>query len=89
MKRVKAGPRALFNFTKKGLIKMYNYEYLKQKRIEKGLSTNEAARLLGMFTPNYCRLECGRYTNVPTQAIRKLHQELGVDLDYLFMVNQE
>ncbi len=62
---------------------MYRYNYIKQAREEKGISTVKMAQLLNMDCGNYCRLELGKYKNIPTRVLPVLCVTLGIDLYYL------
>ena len=42
---------------------MYKYNYIKQTREAKGITTVKMAQLLNMDCGNYCRLEQGKYKN--------------------------
>ena len=68
---------------------MYNHEYIRQKRIATGYSTNKMADKLKMDSSNYCKLETGQYKNVPLSLLIKLHREMNVDLYYLLNINTD
>lgn len=63
---------------------MYKYEYIKEQRETKGISTVKMAKLFGMDCGNYCKLERGKYKNIPIEVLPKLCDILDIDLYYLF-----
>ena len=62
---------------------MYKHNYIKQRRETKGITTVKMAQLLNMDCGNYCRLEQGKYKNVPGKVLPLLCELLDIDLYYL------
>ena len=67
---------------------MYNYEYIRERRIAKGKSTVTTASDLEMDCGNYCKLEQGKYRNIPTKVLHKLCEVLELDLYHLLNITQ-
>lgn len=62
---------------------MYKHNYIKQTREAKGITTVKMAQLLNMDCGNYCRLEQGKYKNIPGTVLPILCATLEIDLYYL------
>ena len=58
-------------------------QYLKQKRIEKGVSTVEMSRRLLMDSGNYTRIETGK-TNPTAYTLKKFCEALEIPFSELF-----
>jgi transcriptional regulator with XRE-family HTH domain len=61
--------------------KMTFGEYLKESRIEKGLTQKQAAKLCGMPETQYQGYEQGRYTKPGFETMVKLAHGIGFSLD--------
>lgn len=59
---------------------MYKYEYIKEARETKGITTVKMAQLLDMDCGNYCKLEQGKYKSIPGKILPQLCLTLGIDL---------
>lgn len=68
---------------------MYNNDYLRKLRTDKGWTVMIAEEKLGMSRGNYTKLEMGRYKNIPCDLLKRLHRELGADLYQLLNITDE
>ena len=68
---------------------MYNYEYIRKTRVEKGLTLMKVAELLEMDMGNYSKLERGIYKTVPCHILKGLYKVLGLDLHQLLNLTDQ